>query len=143
MVKKVTLWMLGVFLLTAGNVWAEHIVVVVNANAPVQSLTANQVRDIYLGEKRRWNGVRVAPVDYKSNQTLQDRFLDSVLYMDASAYNNYWIKRAFRDGLKRPTVAVSPQEALQAVAQNAGGIGFFYASDVSGATGVREVFRIK
>ena len=143
MTKKVILWLLGVFLLTAGNVWAEDIVVVVNANAPVQSLTANQIRDIYLGESRRWRGVRIAPVDYRGSTTLQGRFLDSVLYMDISAYNNYWIKRAFRDGLKRPTVAVSPREALQAVARSAGGIGFFYASDASGATGVREVYRIK
>ena len=143
MIKKVTLWLLGVFLLTAGNVWAEDIVVVVNANAPVQSLTASQVRDIYLGETRRWDGIRIAPVDYRGSTTLQGSFLDLVLYMDESAYKNYWIRRAFREGLKRPTPTTSSQEALQAVAGNKGGIGFVYARDASGATGVREVYRIK
>lgn len=143
MAKKLTLWLLGVFLLTAGNAWAEDIVVVVNTNAPVQSLSANQIRNIYLGDSRRWGSVRIAPVDNQSSAALQGEFLNAVLHMDMGAYNSYWIKRAFRDGLMRPSVMKSSEAALRAVAGDKGGIGFFYASDASGATGVREVYRIR
>jgi ABC-type phosphate transport system substrate-binding protein len=127
--------------LGAAPAWAGEIAVVVNEQSPIQALSPEQVRALFLGERRFWGKVRVFPVTYSENAPIMRTFLNRVLGMDANAYKVWWIQRIFRDGDVPPARAGSAEEALRAVAANAGGIGFVDAEAVAGSDGVRAVYR--
>jgi ABC-type phosphate transport system substrate-binding protein len=122
---------------------ADEIVVVVNDRVAATSLTAEQVRAIFLGERHYWDGQRTFPVTYSDQTQIMRDFLSRVLGMDVNQYKSYWIKRIFREGDVPPSRAVSGAEVLRAVAGNAGGIGFVEVKDLGAAAGVHPVFRIE
>jgi len=116
--------------------------VVVNAKAPVQSLSAKEVKEIFLGETAYWGDVKIVPIGYVDGATVQTDFLDRVVHVTENVYKTYWIKRIFREGGTPPRKVGSAAEALTAVSRSPGGIGFVYASELGGATDVREVLRV-
>jgi hypothetical protein len=133
---------LVLLLASAGMARAEELVVVVNAKAPVQTLTARDVKEVFLGETAFWGDVKIVPIGYVDGAAVQNDFLDRVVHVTENVYKTYWIKRIFREGGTPPRKVGTAAEALSAVARSRGGIGFVYASDLAGASGVREVMRV-
>jgi len=126
----------------AGVARAEELVVIVNAKAPVQSVTAKDVKEIFLGETAFWGDVKIVPVGYVDGAAVETDFLDRVVHVTENVYKTYWIKRIFREGGTPPRKVGSTAEALTTIARTPGGIGFVYASQLAGATDVREVLRV-
>lgn len=81
------------------------------------SLTANDVHDMFLGEKQFTGATRLVPID---NSAAQQLFLDKVLKMSAARYSTTWTKKSFRDGLNPPLVATSDLEAVAYVRRTPG-----------------------
>jgi hypothetical protein len=79
---------------------------------PSVSVTASDLRDIFLGEKQFAGAVRLAPAD---NSAARDTFLQRVLRMDVARYLTAWTKKSFRDGVNPPTMSRSDAEALEYV----------------------------
>lgn len=121
--------------------WADEIVVVVNDRFPATSLSVEQVRAIFLGERHYWDGLRAFPVTYPDEAPIMRDFLSRVLGMNLNQYKSYWIKRIFREGDVPPSRAATGAEVLRVVASHAGGIGFVEARDLGAAAGVHPVFR--
>ena len=59
------------------------------ANAGV-SITAHEVRDVFVGEKQLAGGVKLVPMD---NSAAQADFLAKVVKVDAGKYTNIWAKK--------------------------------------------------
>lgn len=138
-------WVLLTFALLlagAGMARAEELVVIVNSKAPVQSVTAKDVKEIFLGEMAFWGDVKIVPVGYVDGAAVETDFLDRVVHVTENVYKTYWIKRIFREGGTPPRKVGSAAEALTNVARTPGAIGFVYASQLAGATDVREVLRV-
>jgi len=131
------LWLMGV-----GIAWADDLVVVVNSQAPVQQLTNQDVKEIFLGEKTFWGDVHIVPVGYVDGAAIQSEFLDKVINISENVYKTYWIKRIFREGGTPPRKAATAEEALSMISRNPGAVGFVYGSQLAGATNVREVLRV-
>jgi ABC-type phosphate transport system substrate-binding protein len=121
---------------------ADEIVVAVNPKVDVEPITANDVRAIFLGERKYWDGTRVYPVAYPDGSDLMQDFLRQVLDMSVNEYRSWWIKRIFRNGDLPPVTEGSPADAARAVAIHPGGIGFFRSADLEGTTGLRPVLRL-
>jgi hypothetical protein len=81
------------------------------------SLTAADVRDLFLGEKQFAGAVKLVPVD---NSAAQIVFLEKVLKMNAAKYSTTWTKKSFRDGINPPLVTGSDAEALAYVRRTPG-----------------------
>jgi ABC-type phosphate transport system substrate-binding protein len=133
---------LVLLLSVAGQARAEEMVVIVNANAPVQSLTPKEVKEIFLGETIYWGDVRIVPIAYVDGAKVQNDFLNRVIHVTENVYKTYWIKRIFREGGTPPRQVGTAADALAAVARTPGGIGFVYASQMDGAGEVRAVLRV-
>lgn len=88
---------------------------------PGTTLTAAEVRDVYLGEKQFAGSVKLAPVD---NFGAQDQFLAKVLNMDRAKYVTVWTKKAFREGLVQPPLKNSDNEVLDFVRRTPGAVGY-------------------
>lgn len=108
--------LLAAALLAAGCTLARAADLYVICNAQV-SLSAADVRDLFLGEKQFAGTVKLVPID---NGVAQSIFLDKVLKMNLAKYSTTWTKKSFRDGLNPPLVAGSDAEALAFVKRTPG-----------------------
>jgi len=85
------------------------------------TLTAADVRDVFMGEKQFAGAVKLMPAD---NGAAQGAFLSKVLKMDAGKYSVAWTKKSFRDGANPPPVKASDAEALEYVKRTPGGCSY-------------------
>jgi ABC-type phosphate transport system substrate-binding protein len=99
------------------------------ANAAVV-LSADEIRDVFLGEKQFAGSLKLVPVD---NSSLQGEFLSKVLQSDERKYAARWTRKSFREGLAAPAVKGSDAEVIAFVRATPGAVG--YVS--SGAAGVK------
>ena len=99
--------LLATLLATAGTAArADDLYIICNVQP---SITAADVRDLFVGEKQFVGAVKLVPID---NSAAQSLFLDRVLKMTAAKYSVTWIKKSFRDGINPPVVAGSDAEAI-------------------------------
>lgn len=112
---RIKLLMLAALLSVGGSsASAADLYVICNAQV---SLTAADVRDVFLGEKQFAGALKLVPIDNSAAQAL---FLERVLKMTAAKYSVTWIKKSFRDGINPPVVAGSDAEALATVRRTPG-----------------------
>jgi len=81
------------------------------------ALKADEVRNLFLGEKGFAGSVKLLPAD---NSAAQADFLEKVLKLDPNKYASIWTKKSFRDGTNPPPVKGGDAEAIAYVKQTAG-----------------------
>lgn len=99
---------------------------------PYVNLNADDIRNVYLGEKQLAGSLRLVPV---SNSAIQDEFLAKVLQTDEQKYQARWIRKRFREGLTPPPTKGSDAEVLSFVRSTPGAVG--YVSSVGDGTGIK------
>jgi hypothetical protein len=98
--------------------------------APTVSLSAADVRDVFLGEKQFAGSIKLAPAD---NTAAQTAFLEKVLKIDAAKYSTSWTKKSFRDGVTPPVTKGSDAEALEYVKHTPGACSYVTTEPSAGA----------
>jgi ABC-type phosphate transport system substrate-binding protein len=88
---------------------------------PSLNLTAEEVRDVFTGEKQLAGNVKFVPMD---NASLQADFLSKVLKVEANKYTSIWVKKGFRDGLNPPPTRGNDAEVINIVKSNLGAVGY-------------------
>jgi hypothetical protein len=116
-------WMLGIAMLLAASSAASRADQFVIAN-PSVSISGDDVREVYLGEKQFAGEQKLVPVD---NAAVQGLFLSKVLRMSANRYETAWIKKSFREGLAIPPVRSTSSETIEFVRQTPGAVGYIAA----------------
>jgi hypothetical protein len=122
-------WLLAA-VLVAGSATAVPADLYVVCNADV-SLRAEDVRDVYIGEKSFAGALRLVPAD---NMAAQAAFLEKVIKVSADRYTSLWTKKSFRDGANPPTIKANDAEAIAYVRQTPGACSYVQTappSDVS------------
>ena len=104
--------------LGCGSALGADIYVIVGANV---KLSAEDVRDLYLGDKEFSGDVRLVPVD---NQAAFSEFVAKALGMNPQRYNTLWVKKAFRDALNPPAVKAGDLDVLEFVKRTRGAVGY-------------------
>ena len=105
-------------LATAAHAAQADIYLIAN---PAVQLTADEAREVFIGEKQLAGSVKLVPVD---NAAAQAEFLAKVHGMDAAKYNTLWAKKGFRDGLNPPAVKGNDAEVLAVVRGTPGAVGY-------------------
>lgn len=85
------------------------------------SLSADEVRDVFVGEKQSAGSVRLVVLD---NGSAQADFLAKVVKVDSAKYASVWAKKGFREGINPPAVKGSDAEVIAAVKSTPGAIGY-------------------
>lgn len=88
---------------------------------PGAKLAADNIRDVYIGDKQFAGDVKLIPVD---NAPAQSEFLTKVLRLDQARYANLWVKKSFRDALNPPAMRNSDKEIVDYVAKTPGAIAY-------------------
>lgn len=140
---KKTIAALAIVLLAASASWAKGIAVVANSAFPKDSLTAAQVKDIYLGKTGLLEGTKIQPIDQKDADSIKGDFLKKVLETTADEYKVYWMKRAFREGGTPPGVKNSSDDVINTVRDGKGSIGYVWEDETKGRSGVKVILTIE
>ena len=97
----IILLLLASALLIGGQAHAKDFVIIVNPDGPLKNADASDIKEIYLGEKRFSDSVKLVPINHVEGQ-MKNAFLKDVVGMDSKAYRLYWIKKVFQDGVPIP-----------------------------------------
>ena len=122
----------------------ERLVVIVHKANPIQKLTPEQVRRIYLRKDLTWADyvrdikdlkdfsakTRIQPVEL-SRKLDNEAFHELVLDKKREALERYWIKLQYQSAIKRPTRVSTAKRVLRYVASLEGAIGFVRESELS------------
>jgi hypothetical protein len=88
---------------------------------PSVSLTVDEVRDLFLGERQFTTNLKLVPVD---NRSLRSEFLSKVLQTDEGKYAARWLRKSFREGLAAPALLGSDAEVIAFVQSTPGAVGY-------------------
>jgi len=108
----------GALLCAALPVRAGDVYVVTH---PGVTLTADEVREVFTGDKQSAGGLKLVPMD---NSAAQADFLAKVVKVDAAKYASVWAKKGFREGINPPAVRNTDLEVAAAVKATPGAVGY-------------------
>ena len=94
---------------------------------PSVVLSAEEIRELFMGDKQLAGSLRLVPVD---NGAQQADFLVKVLQMDPTRYTARWTKKAFREGLSAPMAKGSDAEVAAFVRATPGAVGYVNTASV-------------
>ncbi len=116
-------------LLAAQSALADDLVVVVSANSPLQALTKNQVRNIFLGKTTMLpDGETVIPVDQPESSPLRETFYRQVTGRSAAEAKAYWAQLSFTGRGESPREALNSNDVKKILASTPGAIGYIEKS---------------
>lgn len=104
---------------------AADLVVVVNAKSGIETLSQDEVINIFMGRYRQLpSGIMAQPVDLAADSPLKAEFYRKLVNKDLAAINAYWARLIFSGKTSPPQQAASAKEAMTWIASNPGGIGY-------------------
>jgi hypothetical protein len=118
------------------------LIFIASDQAPVHTLTADDIRNIYLGKQRIVEGFPVYAVDQSETQSIKLDFLKHVMNMTHTQYREQLLKRRFQEGAVTPKFVSTSVEALKTVRETPGAIGYVYESEVGTMLGLRVLATI-
>lgn len=97
-----------------------QVVVIVSAKSPVNSLSRQQVSNIFLGRSHAYpDGTKAIPVDLQNGTGLREEFCEKVHGIAPSQLNAYWSRMIFTGKGNPPKEAIPAEIAVKLTAANA------------------------
>ena len=119
-----------VLLLSLVPAQAGEPVIVVHPESRIQSLTRDEVVNIFMGRQKRLpNGTVAMPVEQAQPPALRARFYQLLVGKDLPDISAYWARLLY-SGQAQPPQALSADEVLEVVSENRGAIGVLDAARV-------------
>jgi ABC-type phosphate transport system substrate-binding protein len=116
---------LGLMLLFLGTARAEKILILVNKENPVSSLTSDQLRDFFLKRTREWqNKQPVRFFDRLDDSPERKLFLDLYIKKSSRQVDQHWIGQKLYSGDSAPSQVGTDSMVANLVSRFPGGIGY-------------------
>ena len=129
------------FALTPLAVGAQSLVVVVNPGSGVESLSRNDVINIFLGGFRQFpSGIPALPIDLPQGHPAREEFYRLLVGKNPSEINTYWSRLIFSGKTRPPIQAGRVEDAQSMVLGSAGAITYMERSKAGGR--VKIVFEL-
>lgn len=135
---KATL-LLMLIILAMPTISSERLVVVINADSPINSISKEELVGIYMGRYRSGNGNDTfSPVD---NESLITIFYSQMTNKTVPQVNSYWARLKFTGReYKRPIQVSTSQDVLAAVIRDKNAIGYIPSDQVDAS--VKVIYEI-
>ncbi|MDX1695668.1 MAG: phosphate ABC transporter substrate-binding protein [Ketobacteraceae bacterium] len=112
----VTLWSHGA---------EADLAVVVNMENPTDSITIEELVNVFLGRSRQLaGGTKVIPIDQVEGEAARIEFYDKVVRKSPSQLNSYWSRLIFAGKGRPPYAVMNDQEVIEFVSANPSMIGY-------------------
>lgn len=143
-IRRCCLALLAAVLFACGaSVAAESsaIAIVVHRSAPVDDLSMQQLRSIFLADQQFWDDrTRITLLVRAPKSDERDFVLNRIYQMSESQYRQYWIAKMFRAEIPRgPKIVFSTDMTLDLVVAIPGSISFMRASEVNDSVKVVRI----
>ncbi len=113
--------------------------IVVSSSNSTSSMPTAQLTRLFLKKTTTWSsGLKVVPVDQRSNSPVREAFSRRVHGKDASNIISYWQRQIFSGKASPPPEVSSDREVLEFIRRNSGAIGYV-SSGTSLGSGVQAV----
>ena len=136
--SKLTLILLGALLLSSATAALAQdapiaIAIVVHKDTPVDNLTLEELRSIFLADRQFWeNRTRITLLVRAPNSDERAFVLERIYQMSEAQFRKYWIAKMFRAEVPRgPKIVLSTGMALDLVVAIRGSISFTRADAVT------------
>lgn len=133
---------LGIAVLCTGPAAAvsdDEVVLVTNEQDPDFSLSTLDLRKLFLGFTLLHDGHALQPIRNRSDERLDQVFLQYVMAMSADAYERRLLSWSLQQGRPRPREVKSKDEFGEVLHNTRHGVSFAWRSDLDGVTGVHVV----
>ena len=117
----------GLLLCFCGSGFAEDLIVILNKEIPDTSITKDDIKKIYLGDRITWSDSSTIIVTTLEKGPEHERFLKDYVGRSLSQFKMTWKKLMFTGKGKSPKEFGSPAELIDFVSQNKGAIGYVTA----------------
>lgn len=136
---KNLLLILVIFLVaTATEATAQSFKVIVNEANATETISSNELSDIFLKKKKKWDdGTSIEPVDLSTRSEVREEFSQQIHGRGIGAIRNYWQQAAFSGQGTAPLERSSDAEVVEYVKANPGAVG--YISDEADDSGLKVV----
>lgn len=121
---------------------SNQLVVVLHARNPTRRMTAEQLKNLMLGNVAFWHGVVPVKVFVRPpNSPAAQVLFDKVIEMPASRFNEHWTAKQLAGQGIAPTVLSTPEQVAAEVAKVPGAVGVILQSEAWNAqlTGVNLI----
>lgn len=120
---------------------AHGLVVVVNEDCQIDSLTKRQVIDIYMGRFNTFpDGQKATPIDYPPQSAIKSQFYMRLVQQNERKVSTYWARLLFSGNATPPTTIASVKDIINNVRANKDMIAYIPESEVT--EGVKVVFKV-
>ena len=115
--------------------------IVVSAKSPIETLSIDEVSDIFLGKSPTYpDGREAIPVELKTGSPVKDAFHNATTKKSPTQLKSYWAKMLF-SGKGTPPKEVETDAAMKAlVAENPNVIGYISSESVDASVKVISAF---
>lgn len=103
---------------------AADFTVIANRSVPVNSLTKEDIKAIYLGKKSKWDDGSPIKFYLIRSPKSQKSFLEAHVGKTPDQYESYWLQNVFTGKGAMPEMLENSEEMIQAVKKTGGSIGF-------------------
>jgi hypothetical protein len=117
----------------------QTVVLVVRADSSVTDLDSIAVRKLFLGLPVLINGKPLHPVRNRTDQQLDEVFLQQIVAMSQSAYDRQVLIALNRQGSIRPAEVTAQTRALQILYDDPSAVTFMWLRDVAHDPRVRVI----
>jgi len=106
-------------------VFAENnLVIIANNQVPVNSLSSEEIKNIFLGKKTQWdNGEKIKFVLFKKSE-LSKKFLKEYIKKTPSQYKRYWKGLCFTGKARTPKTFQTQKDIIEYISNNKNTIGY-------------------
>ncbi len=136
--KRMLGWVIVMAALGFARPAFAEMVVIVNKDNPVATISRAEIEMIYLGKKKQFqDGFTAVPVDISADNSIRREFFANILGKAEESYRLYWLRMIFSGKGQPPLMLGGEEEAVRFVSQNKGGIAFIDSGLI--APGVKAV----
>lgn len=128
-------------LFLAPMISAEQIVVVVNKNNPIETLSKSEVIDIFMGKYVAYpNGEFAIPIELEDSNVLKAEFYQSLVGRSLASINAYWARLRFTGHIKKADSRSSEDGVIALIQETDLAIGYVRLSQVT--PNLKVVYRL-
>ncbi len=109
---------------------SSDIVVIVNKDGPVSSLSGADVKRLYTGRMSKIEGTKMVPINQPLDSAITDMFLSAFVDMSVEEFREYWVSQQVRGGGAAPMIQRSADAVKAVVAQVPGAVGYVRGKDL-------------
>lgn len=106
----------------------ENLIIVANMNFPLSSLTASQLKQIYLKKVSYVAGLKLLPLNRLAGDSLRKDFEEDILHMSSVRLEKYWMNKHFNGG-RPPLVKHSKKSIISFLFQIDGSLAYMLEED--------------